>query len=259
MLAVSREGEIGPHPSAAHCDLKVALLVQRCSASARETHGRRDASGPRRWGVEQREDAAGGEDAQRSTHRDHLTGPQPRRRRGVLRGMRIVPVLAAVALACASTPPPRPAQAGTPTAEQKPELPRSSIAAILVHREDLALTPMQVETLARRDDALAREDEALRARVTSTTSATRPTSTPSPSGGRAGRHGARRPPAQAHAPDTLTQLDDNDTRAYLEIEEQVLTEAQRPRAREIASAYREALYDQQHPSTVHGRADAGSP
>jgi hypothetical protein len=171
--------------------------------------------------------------------------------------MRIVLFLAALAVACASTPPPV-----TPVAEQKSELPRSSIAAILVHREDLALTPSQVETLARRDDALAREDESLRARLASTSSGgtATPTATPTPSaGGRGGRHGARRAPAQAHAPDALTQLDDNDTRAYLEIEEQVLTEAQRPRAREIASAYREALYDQQHPSTVHGRADAGSP
>jgi len=179
--------------------------------------------------------------------------------------VRILFPLAAMALACASTPPPRPPPPVTPTAEQKPELPRSSIAAILLHREDLDLTPTQVETLVRRDDALAREDEALRARLASTPSggaaAPTPTPTPSPSaGGRGGRHGARRAPAQAHAaPDTLTQLDDNDTRAYLDVEEQVLTEAQRRRAREIASAYREALYDQQHPSTVHGRADAGTP
>jgi hypothetical protein len=54
----------------------------------------------------------------------------------------------------------------------------------------------------------------------------------------------------------LTQLDDNDTRAYLEAE-QLLTEQQRPRAQEIASAYREALYDQQHPSRRHEAPDAG--
>ncbi|HET6983365.1 MAG TPA: hypothetical protein VFI53_14575 [Myxococcaceae bacterium] len=175
--------------------------------------------------------------------------------------MRFVLPLAAAALACASTPPPRPPPPVTPTAEQKPELPRSSIAAILLHREDLDLTPTQVETLARRDDALAREDAALRARLGSTSSGATPAPTQSPSpspGGRSGRHGARRAPAPAHGADPLTQLDDNDTRAYLGVEEQVLTEAQRPRAREIASAYREALYDQQHPSTVHGRADAGT-
>jgi hypothetical protein len=215
--------------------------------------------------VKQGEDAAGGEEAQGSTHRAHLTGPQPRRRCRVLREVRLLLSLAAVLMACASTPPPRPPPSVTPTVEQKPELPRSSIAAILLHREDLGLTPTQVETLVRRDDALAREDEALRTRLASTTpggtATPTPTATPSPSpGGRGGRHGARRAPAQTHAPtDPLTQLDDNDTRAYLEMEEQVLTEAQRPPAREIASAYREALYDQQHPSTVHGRADAGSP
>jgi len=49
--------------------------------------------------------------------------------------------------------------------------------------------------------------------------------------------------------DPLTRLDDNDTRAYLEVEEKVLTASQRPRAQEIASQYREALYDQQHPSS----------
>jgi len=77
-------------------------------------------------------------------------------------------------------------------------------------------------------------------------------------GGRRGRHGGQRAQATAHGPDPLTQLDDNDTRAYLEIEEQVLTEPQRPRAREIASAYREALYDRQHPSASRGGQDAGS-
>jgi hypothetical protein len=66
---------------------------------------------------------------------------------------------------------------------------------------------------------------------------------------------------QGHAPDLLTQLDDNDTRAYLEVEERVLTEQQRPRAQEIATAYREALYDRQHPTRVpqHDAPDAGPP
>jgi hypothetical protein len=39
------------------------------------------------------------------------------------------------------------------------------------------------------------------------------------------------------------RLDSNDTKAYLDGEE-LLTEAQRDRAREIASDYRAALYDQ---------------
>jgi hypothetical protein len=37
-------------------------------------------------------------------------------------------------------------------------------------------------------------------------------------------------------------MDDNDTNAYLEAEK-VLTEAQRPRAREIASSYRQERSD----------------
>ena len=38
----------------------------------------------------------------------------------------------------------------------------------------------------------------------------------------------------------------------------MLTETQRPAAREIASAYREALYDRQHPSASRGGEDAGT-
>jgi hypothetical protein len=38
------------------------------------------------------------------------------------------------------------------------------------------------------------------------------------------------------------RLDDNDTKAYLDAEE-ILTEAQRSRARDIAEDYREQLYD----------------
>lgn len=51
-----------------------------------------------------------------------------------------------------------------------------------------------------------------------------------------------RGPSRARSPtDALTRIDDNDTRAYLDVEERVLTAAQRPRAQEIASQYREAL------------------
>jgi len=140
------------------------------------------------------------------------------------------------------------------------DLPHSSIAAILVHREELGLTPPQVDALARRDDALAKEDAGLRARLAAGTSPATSSSPPPPgAGGRHGRRGGQQPRPAGHAPDALTQLDDNDTRAYLEVEEQVLTEAQRPRAREIASAYREALYDRQHPPASRGGQAAGTP
>ncbi|RPH65190.1 MAG: hypothetical protein EHM78_25775 [Myxococcaceae bacterium] len=154
--------------------------------------------------------------------------------------MRVLTLLGLLGIACASAPPP-----SRPAVPKTVDLPRSSIAAVLLHRDELGLTPAQVDTLSRRDDALAKEDEALRARLT--TGSSSGAGSPAAAPGRGGRHSGRRPQPQAHAPDVLTQLDDDDTRAYLEVEEQVLTEAQRPRARQIASEYREALYDQQAP------------
>ena len=134
---------------------------------------------------------------------------------------------------------------------------------MLLHRDELGLTPAQVDALVRRDDALAREDEALRARLAAGPGARAGGAQLQAGSSGRGGHGGRRPSSvapQSHAPDPLTQLDDNDTRAYLEVEAQVLTEAQRPRAQEIASAYREALYDLQHPSTARAgaAADAGT-
>jgi hypothetical protein len=161
-------------------------------------------------------------------------------------------------LGCASAAPPAPPAPPPIVAPPAEDFPRSSIAAIVAHQRELELTSDQLDALGRRDDALAKEDAPLPLAAGSS-----PTSSPPPStgmgGGRHGHHGGQRPQSTAHGPDPLTQLDDNDTRAYLEIEEKVLTEAQRPRAREIASAYREALYDRQHPSASRGGQDAGSP
>jgi len=169
-------------------------------------------------------------------------------------------LLCLLALGCASAPPPVPPTPPPIVAAAPEDFPRSSIAAVLLHRQELGLTTPQVEALTRRDDALAKEDEALRARLTARTSSTTSSPPASPGmGGRRGWHGGQNPQSAAHRTDALTQLDDNDTRAYLEIEEQVLTEAQRPRAREIASTYREALYDRQHPSASRGGQDVGSP
>jgi hypothetical protein len=166
-------------------------------------------------------------------------------------------------LGCASAPPPAPAAPPPIVGPPAEDFPRSSIAAILAHRQELQLTSDQLDALGQRDDALAKEDAPIRARMAAGTSTSTAQSSPPPSsgmgGGRHGHHGGQRPQqSTAHAPDPLTQIDDNDTRAYLEIEEKVLTEAQRPRAREIASAYREALYDRQHPSASRGGQDAGS-
>jgi len=173
-------------------------------------------------------------------------------------------LLTSLAVACASAPPPAPVAApATPPVAPAGELPRSSIAAILAHREELGLTPDQVTLLQRRDDALAREDEALRKRIAAgsqTPASSSASGFQGSRGGHGGHHSAQRPPDQKRPPDPLTQLDDNDTRAFLEVEQQVLTEAQHPRAEEIATRFREALYDQQHPGRVpHGAdADAGT-
>ena len=167
--------------------------------------------------------------------------------------------LCLLALGCASAPLPAPPSSPPIVAPAAEDLPRSSIAAILLHRQELGLSASQVEALTRRDDVLAKEDAVLRARLTAQTSSATSAPPASPgTSGRRGRHTGQRPQATAHGPDAATQLDDNDTRAYLEIEEQVLGEAQRPRAREIAASYREALYDRQHPAAGRAGQDAGS-
>ncbi|HZJ55674.1 MAG TPA: hypothetical protein VFD38_16150, partial [Myxococcaceae bacterium] len=108
--------------------------------------------------------------------------------------VRVLAILGLLGIACASAPPP-PRTAAPRTVD----LPRSSIAAMLAHRDELGLAPAQVEALSRRNDALARENEALRARLTAGSSGGAPP--PGTASGRGGRHGGRRPQAPAHAPD----------------------------------------------------------
>jgi len=163
-------------------------------------------------------------------------------------------LLPALGLACASAAPPTPPPPVAPAAD----LPRSSIAAVLLHRDELGLTAAQVDALQQRDDALAREQAAIRKRLASGPDPRSASPSPSGSPGHGRHRGSPPPPSQTRPPDLLTRLDDDDTRAYLDAE-QLLTEQQRPRAQEIASAYREALYDQQHPSRRpgHEAPDAG--
>jgi hypothetical protein len=69
--------------------------------------------------------------------------------------------------------------------------------------------------------------------------------------GRGSRAGARRP-EKAGAPESIEErVDDNDTHAYLEAEELVLTPEQRDRARDIAEDYREKLYDRREILSGH--------
>ncbi len=165
-----------------------------------------------------------------------------------------------VSLGCAhAQPAPEPVPAPAP----KPLLlPRSSIAAVLLHRGELELTDEQVERLQARDDALSKAQLELRSQLQkrqqgSQQSGDRPKPAPSaaPMGG-GHRHGQQlhNPPSENKPKgETLEeQLDDSDTRAYLEAEEDVLTEKQRDPARDIASKYREDLYDQREQARHRG-------
>jgi hypothetical protein len=66
----------------------------------------------------------------------------------------------------------------------------------------------------------------------------------------AGSTGVRKTDRQAALED---RLDENDTKAYLDAES-ALTEAQKARARDIASDYREQLYEQRE--MAHGKANS---
>jgi hypothetical protein len=177
-------------------------------------------------------------------------------------------------LACASQPPPPQPIAPVPAnAAALPPLPRSSIAAVVQHRAELKLTDDQVGALEERDRQ--REEENTVVREEMEKKGQKGPSAPSSragsgSGGSApqgmqgggmgggmhggGMHGGRmggRAPAsgagggkQADRAATLEdRLDENDTKAYLDAES-VFTEAQKEAAREIASDYREHLYEQ---------------
>jgi hypothetical protein len=116
------------------------------------------------------------------------------------------------------------------------------VSAVLERRFDLDLSLEQVEKLERIDARLAEQNAALR-------EAPQPPEE-MPGGrargvdvprGRFGRGMGRGPPSAARGHDSA-RADENDTAAYLEAE-QVLTETQRPAARDIATRYREERFD----------------
>jgi len=154
------------------------------------------------------------------------------------------------AASCAAT---NPKPSPSPSTAELPPLPRSSIAAVLEHRAELELTDEQIRRLQELDDRLDKENAAIRKNVTQNKEP--PTQMERGGfaggmgrrshGGGAGRSsagggGASNDPARPKSPMQL--MDDNDTSAYLEAET-ALTEAQRHRAREIASRFREELSD----------------
>jgi len=171
-----------------------------------------------------------------------------------------------------------------------PPLPRSSIAAVLLHREELALRDDQVKELQEIDEKLAARNDAIRdhksgdqpesmgtgtgtgaGSASGSGSGSQPQSSSNPQGtmggggggrvhmtgagagsgsgagfGRHGQHGQHPgggsggSSKKGHS--AQEQMDDNDTRAYLQAEG-YLDEDQRVRARDIAEKYREDLYD----------------
>jgi hypothetical protein len=144
---------------------------------------------------------------------------------------------------------------------------------VLANRGELGLSLEQVRSLEERDAMLERQnapllEELQSLRAPKKAADSRATgmergSQGQPGSGKLGRNGARGsgsmgggrmrpegPAGEAPGPgaEALHQkLDDNDTAAYLEAE-LLLTEAQRPRAREVASRYREQVFERRRRS-----------
>jgi len=164
---------------------------------------------------------------------------------------------------CASQPPvPKP-----PPKPVDAPLYRSSIDAVLGHRAELGLSDAQVQKLEDREAARAKQESDLRLTSGVNHPRAKPqpqASTPGPgqpggsmadlpNGADAPRHAgghqhtaaagrAGRERAEAPAPNLQQQLDDLDTRSYVDAE-QVLEPTQIEPARAVAEQYREQLYD----------------
>jgi len=185
--------------------------------------------------------------------------------------------------ACAEAPlePAQPALAA-PAPAPKPPLFHSSVAAVLAHQGELQLTEAQTTKLGDIDRQMLAANEAIRAanqpggngkdKKTATPSSGKsseaaPGSAPtnngqdsnSPGGGGGGhgpgggggrgmgrgfRHGlpGGSSSGEAKHPDAQAQMDENDTKAYFDAEA-LLSQEQQLKARDIAEAYREQLYE----------------
>jgi hypothetical protein len=172
---------------------------------------------------------------------------------------------AVLAFACACGPSLRdPKPAPPPPPGSLPPLPRSSIAAVLDHKQELGLTVVQVGQLEDLDERLAQRNAALRdapAGPQTKPSPAKPSQSGGPTmtgGGRGGMRmgrgsrGGALNPERARPPESIEErIDDNDTHAYLEAEGIVLIPEQQERAREIAEDYREKLYDRREVLSGH--------
>jgi hypothetical protein len=174
-----------------------------------------------------------------------------------------------LAASCADEPLPPTGTAATssaaPPVASLPPLPRSSIAAVVLRRQELGLSDDQVRDLELRDQQREKEDAAVRDEAEEKRKAAEARTAPSagggggagngsggPSGGmrgggmgrRGSRGGGSSPPAHVITESSIEdRMDANDTKAYLDAESASLTEGQKDRAREIASEYREKLYE----------------
>jgi hypothetical protein len=173
-----------------------------------------------------------------------------------------------------STPQAKPAGAATgdPSAAPLPPLPRSSLAAVLLHRDELQLSDDQVKAIQDLDEELAARAKALTDRPPGGARPDGGAGQPRGSGGgggkrmhmMGGRGGSGSAPqgtagsgfrgsssgSPKGARSLEERLDDADTRAYLQTEEEILNPEQRDRAREIAEKYREDLYDRRSRAAV---------
>jgi hypothetical protein len=205
-----------------------------------------------------------------------------RRRSGAGRAAAPIALLGAAVLGCSGARPPD----APPPGAISPQLPRSSIAAVLARRGELELTPGQVEALEAADRELAARLYTLRVQLRS---AGRPAGKPGradgareggsggmegpmgggPGGGGGPMRGGGGPPGGAEgAPGgngarpredpeerrraLAAQLDDEDTRAYLRAEA-LLDPGQREPARAAAERYRAARYEAGEPERKRGR------
>jgi hypothetical protein len=178
--------------------------------------------------------------------------------------------LCLLGLACAAAKPvPLPPDPATLS-----PLPRSSLAAVLAHRGDLDLTDDQVRLLTRLDDQLYDENSAIQVEAAKEPPPEkRPEKEPPADnhfnagsdtgmgmGGRGGRRGGQpresKPVPKPVPVDKSLQerLDGNDTEAYENAERSVLQKDQTERAREIASKYREELFDRREMARKRGEA-----
>lgn len=140
-----------------------------------------------------------------------------------------------VLAACATAPEPKPHLVAPAY--------KSSLDAVLAHAAELSLTEEQQRRFEELDARRDQQDQESRARAKAAPAETSPSPSSAGRRGRRGGGGAGAPHGQASRdPQLNQQYDDHDTQAFT-VALELLTEAQKPRAIELASKYREELFD----------------